>query len=107
MSRLYVALLALGLSTAVLPVALPAISPTAAPSTELTVAGRRFDGKALERVSRRVRRLRLGEEDLALTPGAAQAIPVSRSAIAGVRTPMSTASASVARMLTIASVNGG
>jgi uncharacterized protein YfaS (alpha-2-macroglobulin family) len=48
-----------------------------APGTELTVAGRRIDGKALERVSRRVRRLRLGEADLALTPGRAQTIPVA------------------------------
>jgi uncharacterized protein YfaS (alpha-2-macroglobulin family) len=48
-----------------------------APGPELTVAGRRIDGKGLERVSRRVRRLRLGEAELALTPGTAQEIPVT------------------------------
>ena len=51
MSRLYVALLVLGLSAAVLSVGLPAIAPTAAPSTELTGTVKGADGKPMEGVA--------------------------------------------------------
>ena len=48
-----------------------------APKMELTVAGKRIDNQALEKVSPRVRRLRLVEADLGLKAGASQSIAVA------------------------------
>jgi len=54
-----------------------------APKVQLTVAGKRIDNHALEKVSERVRRLRLVDAELGLKPGAAQSIPVTMHSTGG------------------------
>jgi alpha-2-macroglobulin len=54
-----------------------------APSLQITVGDKRADSGTLEKVSPRVRRLRLSESELGLKPGATQSIPVSLQGAGG------------------------
>ena len=67
-------------------VALLAGAPAAgqnAPKMQLSVAGKRMENQALEKVSQRVRRLRLVEAELGLKTGAAQDIPIAMRSSGG------------------------